>query len=247
MIFGIAAIFLASILGIGSGKLFSQRISREKITKKTYPVRKNARTPIFVAGHLVVNLSAKVINVKIELKQQRQSGAPISDATVTLNDSVVPALGNGIYKESITHFVTEGDNKSRNIFIKIVTKDAREITISGKLDFFLKLDVSPLYDRNHEKLFSVEDTMTIRWGIIPSKGRRIPMHLRIINKRNEEIIYEKKDAYERIVLPPKQFRRKWRIKILANVRHDQFPLTGNVHPDSFVKVLVSTAIFVRTR
>jgi len=89
--------------------------------------------------------------------------------------------------------------------------------------------------------------MNIGWKIIPSKGRRIPMHLRIINKRNDETIYEKKDAYDKIVLPPKQFRRKWRIKILANVRHDPLPLTGNAHPDSFVKVLVSTAIFVRTR
>ncbi len=247
MTFGAAAIFLASIFGIGSAKLFSQRILKEKIKREVDAVGKDARQPIFVAGHLVVNLSAKVINIKIELKHQRPDGAPISDAAVTLNNSVVPAVGNGVYNGSITHFVTEEDNESRNIFIKIVTKDGRVITVSGKLDFFLKLDVSPLYNQNNEQVFAVEDTMTIGWRIIPSKGRRIPMHLRIINKMNEEIIYEKEDAYDKIVLPPNQFRRKWRIKLLANVRHDQLPLTGNVHPDSFVKVLVSTAIFVRTR
>ena len=247
MTFGAAAIFLASILGTSSGTLFSQRILKEKIKKKVNATRKHAGQPIFAAGHLVVNLSAKVINIKIELKQQRPGGAPISDAAVSLNNSVIPAQGNGIYKGSITHFVSERDNASRNITIKIVTKDGREITVSGKLVFFLELDVSPLYDYNNEKLFGVEDTMTIGWKIIPSKGRRIPMHLRIINKRNDETIYEKKDAYDKIVLPPKQFRRKWRIKILANVRHDPLPLTGNAHPDSFVKVLVSTAIFVRTR
>ncbi len=247
MIFGAAIIFLASIFGTVSEKLLSQQTIKEKIRSKADSVDKSARYPIFVAGHLVVNLSAKVINVEIELKWRRPDGAPISDAAVTLNDSVVPALGNGVYKGSITHFVTEEDNESRNIFLKIDTKHYGVITVSGKLDFFLKLDVSPLYDYNQEKLFAVEDTMTIGWKIIPSKGRRIPMHLRIINKGNEEIIYEKKEAYESIVLPPKQFHRKWRIKILANVRHDQLPLTGNVHPDSFVKALVSTAIFVRTR
>jgi len=73
----------------------------------------------------VVNLAAKVINVKIELNWRRPNGAPISDAAVTLNDSAVPALGNGVYKGSITHFITEEDNDSRNIFIKIVTKTPR--------------------------------------------------------------------------------------------------------------------------
>jgi len=247
MTFGAAIIFMASILGTGSGTLFSQRILKEQIKRKVDAVRKDASQPIFVAGHLVVNLSAKVINIKIELKQQRPDGPPISDARVTLNNSLVPALGNGVYQDSITHFVSKEDNTSRNIFIKIVTKDGREITVSGKLDFFLELDVSPLYNQNNEQVFAVEDTMTIGWRITPSRGRRIPMHLRIINKMNEEIIYEKEDAYDKIVLPPKQFHRKWRIKLLANVRHDQLPLTGNVHPDSFVKVLVSTAIFVRTR
>jgi len=247
MIYGAAIIFVASIFGIGSGTLFSQQTIKEKVISKADSGGKISRYPIFVAGHLVVNLSAKVINVKIELKWRRPDGAPISDAAVTLNDSVVPALGNGVYKGAITHFVTEEDNDSRNIFLKIATKHYGVITVSGKLDFFLKLDVSPLYNGNNEKRFAVEDAMNIGWRIIPSKDRRIPMHFRIINKRNEEIIYEKKEAYETIVLPPKQFRRKWRLKLLANVRHDQLPLTGNVHPDSFVKVLVSTAISVRTR
>jgi hypothetical protein len=243
IIYGVSIIFLASIFGTISGTLFSQQTIKEKVISKTDVDRKISRYPIHVAGHLVVNLSAKVINVKIELKWRRPDGAPISDAEVTLNDSVIPALGNGVYKGSITHFVTEEDNNSRNIFIKIVTKHHGVITVSGKIDFFLKLDVSPLYDHR----FAVEDTMNINWRIIPSKGRRIPMHLRIINKRNEDVIYEKKEAYEKIVLPPKQFRRKRSLKILANVRHDPFPLTGNAHSDSFVKVLMSTAISVITR
>lgn len=246
MIFGVAAIFLGSILGIGSGKLFSQRISREKLKKKTYAGRKNARVPVYVTGHLVVNLSANVINIQIGLKQNKPGGAPISDATVSLDDSLIPAQGNGLYKGAITHFVSKEDNDSRKIFIKIAQKNGNRITVSAKIDFLLELDVSPLYDKDGQKVFAVDDTLTIRWNITPGGGIRRPVHLRLINRDTDEIMEERKELYDKKVeFPPKRFRRKKRIKILANVRHDELPITGNVHPDSFVKVKLSTSVHVK--